>query len=55
MFKLLKDESGQGMSEYGLIIALVAVAVIAALTALGTGLSGKFTSITTSLNAANGN
>ena len=52
MFKLIKDESGQGMSEYGLIIALVAIAVIAALTALGTGLTGKFTTIT---NAINGN
>ena len=35
---LFKDEKGQGMVEYGLIIALVAVGAIAALTALRGGL-----------------
>jgi len=29
---LMKDERGQGMAEYGLIIALVAIVVIVALT-----------------------
>jgi len=38
---LMKDERGQGMAEYGLIIALVAIVVIVALTALGTALKGK--------------
>lgn len=42
MMKLFKDESGQGMAEYGLILALVAVVVIAVLTLLGTGLEGIF-------------
>lgn len=46
---LLKDEAGQGMSEYGLIIALIAVVVIAALTAIGTNLLGKFNSISNAL------
>lgn len=40
-----QDEEGQGMAEYGLILALVAVAVIIALTALGTGISGIFDEI----------
>ena len=43
--KFFKDESGQGMVEYALIIALIAVVVIVAVTALGGGikdtLSGK--------------
>lgn len=40
--KLFKEESGQGMVEYGLIIALVSVVVIVALTALGGNLSTLF-------------
>lgn len=40
--KFFKDESGQGMVEYGLIIALVAVAVIVAISALGTNIGGIF-------------
>lgn len=41
----LKREEGQGMVEYGLILALVAVVVIAALTALGGKLQTLFTTI----------
>lgn len=33
--KWLTREEGQGMVEYGLIVALVAIVVIAVLTALG--------------------
>lgn len=44
------DESGQGMVEYGLIIALVAVVLIVALTALNGGLQHIFTTITNTLN-----
>ncbi len=38
--RILRNEKGQGMAEYGLILALVAVAAIAAFSALGGGLSG---------------
>lgn len=48
---LLKDDAGQAMTEYGLIIALVAVVVIAALVGIGTSLKTKFTSIQTELDA----
>lgn len=48
--KLIADESGATAIEYGLIAALVAVALIGALTSMGTGLSAKFGTITTSLN-----
>ena len=41
-----RDEDGQGLAEYGLILALIAVVCIAALTALGTGISGTLGSIT---------
>ena len=40
---LFKDEAGQGMTEYGLIIALVAVVAIVALNLMGTNLSDLFT------------
>jgi len=40
--KFFSDENGQGMVEYGLIIALVAVAVIVAITALGDNINGIF-------------
>lgn len=47
--RLLNDEEGQGMVEYGLIIALIAVVLIAALTAMGGGLQVIFNKITNEL------
>lgn len=46
---LIKDERGQAMTEYGLIIALVAVAVIAALGFMGDGILANFEKITAAL------
>ena len=43
--RLLKSEEGQGMAEYGLILAGIAVVVIIAITALGGRLTGLFNSI----------
>lgn len=51
--KLLKDESGATAIEYGLIAALVAVAAIAALTAMGTSLDRMFTRVSNELTNAN--
>ena len=42
-------EEGQGLVEYALIIALVAVLLVGGLTALKGGISSTFTSITGSL------
>lgn len=50
--KMLRDESGATMIEYGLIAALVAVAAIAALTALGGDLTGLFQDVSTQLQSA---
>jgi len=47
--KFLKDESGATAIEYGLIAALIAVAIVGALTTLGTGLTGLFTKVNTDL------
>ncbi len=48
--RLWDEDEGQGMVEYGLIIALVAVVLIGALVALRGGLSSIFGSATTALN-----
>ena len=48
----ISEESGQGMVEYGLIIALIAIVVIAALTAVGNGVNSKFTEINTKLGGS---
>lgn len=39
----MREEDGVTAIEYGLIAALVAVAIIAGASALGTGLNGLFT------------
>ena len=44
------EEDGQGMVEYGLILALVSVAVILILTTLGTNLKGIFTQVADELD-----
>ncbi len=47
----MKDEEGQGMVEYGLIIALVAVVAIAGLFLLGPKIRELFIGIAGNLNA----
>ncbi|HEX3972056.1 MAG TPA: Flp family type IVb pilin [Methylovirgula sp.] len=43
--KLFRDESGATAIEYGLIAALIAVAIIGAATTVGTNLGTTFTTI----------
>ena len=43
--KLWNDESGQGLVEYALILALVSIVVIVALRAIGANVNTIFTSI----------
>lgn len=47
--RLWREEEGQGMVEYGLILALVSIAVILALTGIGTQLNTKFNEVLTKL------
>ncbi|MGE5583165.1 MAG: Flp family type IVb pilin [Bacillota bacterium] len=55
MFKgFFKEVAGQGMVEYGLIIALVAVVLIGALVAMNGGLKTIFGRITDAVNAVFG-
>lgn len=43
--RLLKDESGQTMVEYGLLVALISIAVITVLVALGPRIAGFFDTV----------
>lgn len=45
----LRDEEGASAIEYALLVGLIAVAIVAAVTALGTKVAGTFTSITSKL------
>jgi pilus assembly protein Flp/PilA len=47
--RFVHDESGATAIEYGLIAALIAVAIISALTAIGSNLNAKLTSVATTL------
>jgi pilus assembly protein Flp/PilA len=47
--RLHKDEAGQGLVEYLLILALVAFAATAGMNSLATGLNSAFTRISTIL------
>ena len=48
--KTKRDERGATAVEYGLMVALIAVVIIAAVTTLGTNLSDKFTEVGTTVN-----
>jgi pilus assembly protein Flp/PilA len=50
--KFIRDENGATAIEYGLIAALIAVVIIAALTVLGNNISNKFSTIAASVAAA---
>lgn len=46
---ILKEESGQGMVEYGLIIVMIAIIAMAGLTPIGSALKAKFDAIAAAL------
>ncbi len=50
--RFVKDESGATAIEYGLIVALIAVVIIAAVTAIGGTLNETFSTIDNELAAA---
>lgn len=51
--RFLKDESGATAIEYGLIAALIAVAIIGGVSALGTNAGETFTKVSTEIEEAN--
>ncbi len=43
------DDEAASAVEYGLLVALIAAVIIVAVTAIGTNLSGKFTTVGTAI------
>lgn len=52
--RFVREEEGQGLVEYALIIGLIAVVAIAALTASGGSISSIFNTISGKLSDAEG-
>jgi pilus assembly protein Flp/PilA len=52
MIAFIGDEDGATAIEYGLIAALVSVAAIGALTAMGVSLQNMFTTVSSALSTA---
>ncbi|MDO9536170.1 MAG: Flp family type IVb pilin [Bacillota bacterium] len=48
--RLFRDEEGQGLAEYALILVLIAIAVIVTLTSFKDSIVGVFTRITDTMN-----
>lgn len=46
----LRDETGLELSEYAVAAALVAIAVVAAFTTLGTAISNKISTLAATIN-----
>ena len=52
MKQFLQEEEGQTLVEYGLLISLIALVVIAVLTLLGKKINGVFTTAESSIKTA---
>ncbi|HEX9464865.1 MAG TPA: Flp family type IVb pilin [Alphaproteobacteria bacterium] len=51
-YRLRRNTSGVTAIEYGLIAGAIAVAIITAVTTLGTDIAGKFNAVATALTPA---
>lgn len=49
--KMIADESGATVIEYGMIALLIGVGLVATLEAMGTGLAGIFTAVIAGFSA----
>ncbi|UOF91308.1 Flp family type IVb pilin [Fodinisporobacter ferrooxydans] len=54
MRNLVVAEEGQGLTEYGLILGLIAIAVVAILGTMGGKLNSIFQNIVSNLNGSSG-
>jgi len=51
MLEIIRDENGQGMVEYGLLLGLIALVVVVALVTLGPKISEMFENAEDALTA----
>lgn len=51
--KLLRNDSGQDLLEYALLVALIALVCVVAITQTGQGVNSIFTDISSELSKAN--
>jgi pilus assembly protein Flp/PilA len=49
MLNRIRNQRGQGLAEYALILALVAIVVVVALTFLGTSIGNTLSTVGTSI------
>ena len=49
---VLKEEEGQDLIEYALVVALIAFAATAGMSTLANGINGAFTNISARLNSS---
>jgi pilus assembly protein Flp/PilA len=52
MVRFVREEEGQDLVEYALLLGLIAVVCILAVTALGTAINTRMQNVTTELNTA---
>ena len=50
--RLAGEQDGATMVEYALMVALIGAALVTVVTALGTAISGKFTSVSTTIGGS---
>lgn len=48
--RFFKEEEGQGLAEYALILALIVIVVIGLMGGLGTEIGNKFTEVTNAMS-----
>ena len=52
--RLLRNESGQDLLEYALLVALIALVCVAVITSTGSGVKTSFENISSALSTAGG-
>jgi pilus assembly protein Flp/PilA len=50
--RFVREDAGQDLIEYALLAGLISLASVVAITALGTAIQGKFTSVGTAVSGA---